>query len=130
MQSYPCTRPYIRFLFVRPAVCLHLPSDSTSQWTLLVLAMIFPLPGNLRTLTGWKRAPPGAHVKEVAVFVWRPLPTTIITILHKKLWFVDSINSSEPITFYCHFVRDNSDQLPHIFRSPLSTHHHDEAHDK
>ena len=30
--------PYIRFLFVRPRVCLRLPSDSTSRWTPLPLA--------------------------------------------------------------------------------------------
>ena len=30
--------PYMRFLFVRPRFCLQLPSDSTSQWTPLLLA--------------------------------------------------------------------------------------------
>ncbi|RHU21524.1 hypothetical protein DXD76_15890, partial [Firmicutes bacterium TM09-10] len=28
-----------------PEICLHLPSDSTSQWTPLVLAVSFPLLG-------------------------------------------------------------------------------------
>ncbi|KIA76077.1 hypothetical protein DB43_BF00020 [Parachlamydia acanthamoebae] len=32
----------IRFLFVRPAFCLRLPSDSTSQWTPLPLASTSP----------------------------------------------------------------------------------------
>ena len=43
---------YIRFLFVRPEVCLQLPSDSTSRWTPLPLAVSFPLPGRFRTFTG------------------------------------------------------------------------------
>ena len=30
--------PYIWFLFVRPRLCLRLPSDSTSRWTPLPLA--------------------------------------------------------------------------------------------
>ena len=42
---------YIRFLFVRPEVCLRLPSDSTSRWTPLPLAVSFPLPGRFRTFT-------------------------------------------------------------------------------
>ena len=29
-------------------ICLHLPSDSTSRWTPLVLAVSFPLPGRIR----------------------------------------------------------------------------------
>ena len=43
---------YIRFLFVRPEVCRRLPSDSTSRWTPLPLAVSFPLPGRFRTFTG------------------------------------------------------------------------------
>ena len=30
--------PYMQFLFVRPGLCLRLPSDSTSRWTPLPLA--------------------------------------------------------------------------------------------
>ncbi len=30
------------FLFVRPEICLHLPSDSTSRWTPLVFGCILP----------------------------------------------------------------------------------------
>src|SRR5664279_6237892 len=32
------TTPCMQFLFVGPNVCLQLPSDSTSQWTPLLLA--------------------------------------------------------------------------------------------
>ena len=35
----------MRFLFVRPEVCLHLPSDSTSRWTPLVFGYVFPATG-------------------------------------------------------------------------------------
>ncbi|WP_296258024.1 hypothetical protein, partial [uncultured Phocaeicola sp.] len=31
--------PYMKFLFVRPDVCRQLLSDSTSQWTPLLLAV-------------------------------------------------------------------------------------------
>ena len=40
----------MKFLFVRPDVCRRLPSDSTSQWTPLPLAIAFPLLGQLRDL--------------------------------------------------------------------------------
>ena len=36
------------FLFVRPEICLHLPSDSVSRRTPLVLAVSFPLLGRIR----------------------------------------------------------------------------------
>ena len=36
------------FLFVRPEVCRQLPSDSTSRWTPLLLAMCLPLQGRTR----------------------------------------------------------------------------------
>ena len=42
----------IQFLFVKPEVCRRLPSDSTSRWTSLPLAVSFPLPGRFRTFTG------------------------------------------------------------------------------
>src|SRR5699024_7750778 len=46
--SYLHALPLIWFLFVRPEVCRELPSDSTSQWTPLLLAMYLPLPGCTR----------------------------------------------------------------------------------
>ena len=42
--------PYMKFLSVRPDVCRRLPSDSTSRWTPLPLAMRFPLLGLARDL--------------------------------------------------------------------------------
>ena len=36
------------FLFVRPEVCLHLLSDSTSRWTSLVFGCILPTVGRIR----------------------------------------------------------------------------------
>ena len=33
LPSSPDCMPHIRFLFVGPAFCLRLPSDSTSRWT-------------------------------------------------------------------------------------------------
>jgi len=44
-QPYPHVLPPIWFLFVRPEVCLELPSDSISLWTPLFLAMCLPLQG-------------------------------------------------------------------------------------
>ena len=40
--------PYMKFLFVRSDVCRQLPSDSTSRWTPLLLAIQFPLLGLAR----------------------------------------------------------------------------------
>ena len=40
--------PCMKFLFVRSDVCRQLPSDSTSRWTPLLLAMQFPLLGLAR----------------------------------------------------------------------------------
>ena len=37
--------PYMKFLSVRPDVCHRLPSNFTSRWTPLLLAMRFPLLG-------------------------------------------------------------------------------------
>ena len=38
----------MRFLFVRPEICLHLPSDSTSRWTPLVFGYDLPATGRSR----------------------------------------------------------------------------------
>ena len=38
----------VPYLFVRPEICLHLPSDSTSRWTPLVFSYDLPA-------TGWSR---------------------------------------------------------------------------
>ena len=40
----------IKFLYVRPDICRRLPSDSTSRWTPLPLAIYFPLSGRFRDL--------------------------------------------------------------------------------
>ena len=37
-NSSVSSMPYMQFLFVRPRLCLRLPSDSTSRWTPLPLA--------------------------------------------------------------------------------------------
>ena len=38
----------MRFRFVSPGICLHLPSDSTSRWTPLVFGYILPAIGRIR----------------------------------------------------------------------------------
>jgi len=38
MPSHPDCMPHMRFLFVGPALCLQLPSDSTSRWTPLLFS--------------------------------------------------------------------------------------------
>ena len=48
VQSYPTCEPYMRFLSVRPDFCRQLPSDSTSRWTPLPLAICFPPLGRIR----------------------------------------------------------------------------------
>ena len=59
-SSYPADSPTLvclmRFLFVGPAVCLGLPSDSASRRTPLPLAMRLALPPALGTFTLKKRA--------------------------------------------------------------------------
>ena len=42
-QPYPIHICLMWFLYVRPEVCLRLPSDSTSRWTPLPLAMCLAL---------------------------------------------------------------------------------------
>ena len=48
LQPYPQVSPFMWFLFVGPEICLRLPSDSTSRWTPLSLAIRFPLLGHVR----------------------------------------------------------------------------------
>ena len=48
LQPHPTCRPCMRFLSVRPDFCRRLPSDSTSQWTPLPLAICFPSLGRIR----------------------------------------------------------------------------------
>ena len=64
LAALPTHIRLMRFLFVRPKVCLLLPSDSTSRWTPLLLAMHFPLPGVLGTFTHKKYAMLGAPKKQ------------------------------------------------------------------
>ena len=47
-QPHPTCRPCMRFLSVRPDFCRRLPSDSTSRWTPLPLAICFPSLGRIR----------------------------------------------------------------------------------
>jgi hypothetical protein len=51
LPAHPALPPRMRFLFVGPAFCLRLPSDSTSRWTPLPSGWQFPLPGLRRTFT-------------------------------------------------------------------------------
>ena len=46
----PAFQPYTKFLFIGPIVCRRLPSDSTSRWTPLPLAVTFPLSGRFGDL--------------------------------------------------------------------------------
>ena len=61
--AYPAMPPRIRFLFVRPAICLGLPSDSQSPAKPLPLASTSPcrVCGGLSPLS--ERALPGAPKK-------------------------------------------------------------------
>ena len=47
---------YMGFLFVRPEICLHLPSDSTSRWTPLMFGYILPTTGRIRDFHPLERA--------------------------------------------------------------------------
>lgn len=73
--AYPAMPPRIRFLFVRPAICLGLPSDSQSPAKPLPLASTSPcrVCGGLPPLS--ERALPGAPKKNrqlaVYAFFWR-----------------------------------------------------------
>ena len=53
MQSLIC------FPFVRPEICLHLPSDSVSRQTPLVFGYILPATGRIRDFHPLERAPAG-----------------------------------------------------------------------
>lgn len=65
--AYPAMPPRIRFLFVRPAICLGLPSDSQSPAKPLPLASTSPcrVCGGLPPLS--ERALPGAPKKSPLV---------------------------------------------------------------
>ena len=49
-EAYPQHSPYMRFLFVRPRVCLQLPSDSASRQTPLLFSYALPTTGRARDL--------------------------------------------------------------------------------
>jgi hypothetical protein len=51
LPARPALPPRMRFLFVGPAFCLRLPSDSASRRTPLPSGWQFPLPGLRRTFT-------------------------------------------------------------------------------
>ena len=52
------------FLFVRPVVCLQLPSDSTSRWTPLLFSYPLPTAGQGRDFHPIERAPAGRTIKK------------------------------------------------------------------
>jgi len=62
----------MRFLFVRPEICLHLPSDSTSRWTPLVFSYVFPTTRVDSGLQPVRLRPCWAHIKKT------PLPRGLI----------------------------------------------------
>ena len=49
-------KAYMGFLFVRPEICLHLPSDSASRRTPLVFSYILPTTGRIRDFHPLERA--------------------------------------------------------------------------
>ena len=55
----------MRFLSVRPDFCRRLPSDSTSRWTPLPLAICFPSLGRIRDLHPLEHAHAGRTSKRV-----------------------------------------------------------------
>ena len=57
-------RPYMRFLSVRPDLCRQLPSDSTSRWTPLPLAICFPSLGRIRDFHPLEHAHAGRTRKQ------------------------------------------------------------------
>ena len=79
----------MKFLFVRPDVCRRLPSDSTSQWTPLPLAIAFPLLGQLRDLhpldnTHAERTNTAAALRAAAVVRMKGLEPPRLTALDPK----------------------------------------------
>ena len=67
MQPYPTCRPYMRFLSVRPDFCRRLPSDSTSRWTPLPLAISFPSLGRIRDFHPLEHAHAGRTQEKSAI---------------------------------------------------------------
>ena len=65
MQPYPHAEPDM-FPFVRPEICLHLPSDSASRQTPLVFGYILPATGQIRDFHPLERAPAGRTCKKAA----------------------------------------------------------------
>ena len=67
------------FLFVRPEICLHLPSDSTSQWTPLVFGYDLPATGRSRDFHPLECAHAGRTYKK------HPLDTACIKEIQFRL---------------------------------------------
>ena len=80
LPAYPDTSPPIRFLFVRPALCLRLPSDSRSPATPLPSANSSPCRASRGLSPPSKCALPGAQRKRAKDF--SPLQ---FTFLHLEL---------------------------------------------
>ena len=57
------TQPYMRFLFVRPEVCLQLPSDFASRRTPLLFSYTFPTTWACSGLTPVRARPWRANIK-------------------------------------------------------------------
>ena len=56
----------MRFLFVRPEICLHLPSDSASRQTPLVFSYLLPATGRIRDFNPLETCAAGRTTKKHA----------------------------------------------------------------
>ena len=101
LQPYPCLRPYMRFLFVRPEVCLHLPSDSSSRWTPLVFSYALPSTGRAPDFHPLDFAHAGRTMRACRKFVFCNRPVLLpggapLFDAYLHLW-----NSKKPCSQIC-----------------------------
>ena len=95
-QPYPTYRPYMRFLSIRPDFCHRLPSDSTSRWTPLPLAICFPSLGRIRDFHPLEHAHAGRTAK-VASITARYNMHFIGCLLENNVTLI-CVNYDEPLT--------------------------------
>ena len=95
------------FLFVRPEFCLHLLSDSTSQWTPLVFSYAFPATRAGYGLSPIRIRPCRAHYKKAGRFICQPWGNPFVSKIScgkSRVVIIQAVPMAVPITckgLYC-----------------------------
>lgn len=112
--AYPAMPPRIRFLFVRPAICLGLPSDSQSPAKPLPLASTSPcrVCGGLSPLS--ECALPGAPIKNRPEAVYR-YDLSVAKLLRRKQLYALLRHSGSPA-----YTLARLTAIPRLYKSGIA----------